>query len=112
GGGGLGVEVGGVLEDVGVGGGEPGQESRRILDVAEEEGEAHCTGISATTVVPAPATLSISRRPASVSTRSRKPHRPDPRPGSAPPAPSSCTSTRADPFTRATRTVAASAPPP
>src|SRR5262249_7864406 len=99
-----------VLEHVRIAGAEPRQQPGRLLDVAGEEREGHRTGSSASTRVPVPATLSISRRPASVSTRSRRPHSPDPRSGSAPPAPSSWTSTRADPFIRVTRTVAASAP--
>src|SRR5262245_33274663 len=106
----LALQLACVFEHVRVAGAEPRQQPGRILDVAEEEGETHRTGISATTRVPVPATLSISSRPASVSTRSRRPQSPDPRSGSAPPAPSSATSTRADPFIRVTRTVAASAP--
>ena len=57
-------------------------------------GCAH-TGISARRVVPDPGGESSAREPSSAPTRSTRPRRPEPRPGSAPPTPSSRTSTSA-----------------
>ena len=65
---------------------------------------AQRTGISAHTRVPAEAGLSSPSRPSRASTRSASPRRPEPREGSAPPIPSSTTSTRAAPLARLIRT--------
>src|SRR5262245_46895310 len=107
------------LEHRGVGVSEPGGETARVLDVGEEEGERHrsrvprtptfCTGSSACTSVPQPGALSTRSLPSSVSTRSRRPNRPEPS-GSAPPAPSSSISINARPLTRCARTRAEPAP--
>src|SRR3954454_15629586 len=65
------------------------------------------TGISARRVVPDPGGESSAREPSSAPTRSARPRNPDPRPGSAPPTPSSRISTHAWPLILRTATVAA-----
>src|SRR3954469_24442434 len=72
-------------------------------------GEHYPHGISARITVPRPGTLSTCRRPSRASTRSARPRRPEPFSGSAPPTPSSATSTTALPFRRVTRTPTADA---
>ena len=62
-------------------------------------------GITATTRVPLPGGLSTVRVPPSVSTRSASPRSPVPRIGSAPPVPSSATSTLMPPESAPTETV-------
>src|SRR5215213_6376742 len=63
-------------------------------------------GISAWSRVPRPGGLSSDSVPSSAATRSASPRRPDPRATSAPPTPSSATSTVTWPFARRTATVA------
>src|SRR4029453_4380123 len=63
-------------------------------------------GIRALSVVPRPRSESISSLPSSTAIRSARPLRPVPLSGSAPPTPSSVTSTTRRPFRRSTPTVA------
>ena len=82
-----------------------GQEPCQALtDDDRVVGEDHAHGMAAVTRVPRPGGLSITRRPSSASTRSRKPLSPAP-PASAPPIPSSVTSTATLPLTRLTSIV-------
>ena len=74
---------------------EPLAQEHRVV------GEDHSHGISACTTVPRPGGLSTSSRPPSASTRSASPRSPVPRAPSAPPTPSSATSTTARPSVRA-----------
>jgi hypothetical protein len=67
---------------------------------------ARLQGISACRRVPRPGGLSSESVPSSAATRSASPRRPEPRAASAPPTPSSLTSTVTRPFSRRTRTVA------
>jgi hypothetical protein len=62
------------------------------------------TGSSTEIVVPAPGGLTIAKCPASASTRSLRPVKPDPAPILAPPTPSSVTVARIAPESRATLT--------
>src|SRR5690606_37454472 len=64
------------------------------------------TGISARRVVPDPGGESRASEPSNAPTLSASPCNPEPRPGSAPPTPSSRTSTQACPLLRRTATVA------
>src|SRR5207247_10909425 len=71
------------------------------------EDDAHgydSRGISATILVPPAGGLSTRRLPSSTATRSASPRRPEPAVGSAPPTPSSATSTTTRPFGAATST--------
>ena len=63
-------------------------------------GDHYAHGISALSRVPPAGGLQIFRRPSSASTRSASPRRPEPSFGSAPPLPSSVTSTTSLPFSR------------
>src|SRR5262249_42680629 len=72
-------------------------------------GQPYTHGICARTVVPMPGGLTTSRRPSTIVSRSASPRSPVPDAGSAPPTPSSRTSTTAWPFWRSTDTVACSA---
>src|SRR5439155_14582597 len=69
-------------------------------------GHHYAHGIAAFTVVPSPGRLFISRTPSRAATRSASPRRPDPTVGSAPPTPSSRTSTVTPDAPRSTRTCA------
>jgi hypothetical protein len=95
-----------VVEHVRVAVAEPLQELGRPLDVGENESDCSIgkirhrsllQGISARTRVPEPGGLSTSSRPLRDATRSASPRRPEPSHGSAPPIPSSVTSTTAVP---------------
>src|SRR5919204_2266678 len=94
------VGAAGLSDDVEAGVGEdPGHplaQEDRVL------GEDYPHGIWARMRVPAPGWLSTSRTPSRASTRSTSPRNPEPRVGSAPPTPSSDTSTTARPFRRTT----------
>src|SRR5215217_2705756 len=101
------VRVPGLADDL-----EPGlvEDARDAL--AKENGvlcQDYPHGISARIRVPCPGALSTCRRPSRASTRSARPRRPEPFSGSAPPTPSSATSTTALPFRRITRTPTADA---
>jgi hypothetical protein len=80
--------------------GEPLAEQDAVL------GDRYAHGISALTRVPPPRGVQILISPPSASTRSARPRRPEPRSVSAPPTPSSLTSTTSWPFLRARSTVA------
>jgi hypothetical protein len=69
-------------------------------------GDYYSHGITARTSVPCPGSESTSSRPPSDETRSSRPRRPVPAAGSAPPTPSSETSTRTCPLSRMTFTLA------
>src|SRR3954447_26545140 len=73
-------------------------------------GDDHPHGRSARIVVPSPGRLVTWRRPSSASTRSANPRSPVPRRGSAPPAPSSATSTTSVAAESLSFTVACEAP--
>src|SRR5213078_3193236 len=67
-------------------------------------GDRYAHGISAWTRVPPPWGVQTRRRPPRASTRSARPRRPEPRSVSAPPTPSSTTSTRRPVCVRASDT--------
>src|SRR2546430_1674482 len=69
-------------------------------------GERYAHGISALNRVPPPRGVQMRNLPPSASTRSARPRRPEPRSVSAPPIPSSTTSTTICPSSRPTSTVA------
>src|SRR5512133_3959862 len=69
-------------------------------------GDRYTHGISALTRVPPPSGVHTCSRPPSASTRSASPRRPEPRSVSAPPTPSSTTSTTTCPFVRTIAAVA------
>src|SRR5439155_20549926 len=68
-------------------------------------GDDHPHGKLARRVVPSSSALARSRRPSSAATRSWRPRSPEPCSGSAPPTPSSLTSTSTCPLRRTTLTV-------
>ena len=87
------VGVRGLADDLEAGVGEDAGDAFPEEDGIFGEDYAH--GISARILVPSPGRLTIPRRPSRASTRSARPRRPEPRFGSAPPTPSSSTSTTA-----------------
>src|SRR5262249_43733024 len=85
------------------------QASHALAEEQRVVGDHDTHGISALSRVPTPGGLSRTSVPPSASTRSDSPRSPDPPAGSAPPSPSSATSTRATPFRRCTVTETACA---
>src|SRR5690606_3367307 len=83
---------------------QPLAQQRQVL------GDHNSHGITARSLVGPPAGLSTSRLPPSASTRWPMPPRPEPGARTAPPRPSSATSTARLPFSRPIRTVASRAP--
>ena len=73
---------------------------------AHRSGHHSGTGILARTIVPPPCGLSMLSAPSTAATRSRRPCRPVPAAGSAPPQPSSPTSTCRSPLIRCSETQA------
>src|SRR5882724_1120920 len=101
------VRVAGLGDDV-----KPALAEDAHQTFAKEHGvfrDYDAQGISPTIRVPPSAGLSTRKRPPSASTRSARPRRPEPFPATAPPIPSSSTSTTSRPFRRTVRTVAVDA---